>query len=182
MEQLTPREVGDLRALEVRIEEGKQAFEQVGLALLEIRDRKLYRQSHSSFQNYCRDRWQFTGRRAYQMVEAAAVVQSIKDANDETVNNCSQFPTTESQCRPLSVVEPAQRAEVFQKAVQKAKSENKPVTARRVEAAVNEHIEKPEVVRVVAESKDSEELAELKQAWLLAGREDREAFKLWANI
>lgn len=177
MEQLTPREVGDLRALEVRIEEGQQAFVVVAQALLEIRDRKLYRDTHSTFQNYCRMRWGFSGAHAYRFIEAACVIQDVKMSPMGDV-----LPTTERQCRPLTVVEPEKRAEVFSKAVQKAKSENKPVAARHVEAAVNEHIERPEVVHVVAESKDSEELAELKQAWLLAGREDREAFKLWANI
>ena len=177
MEQLTPREVGDLKALEVRIEEGQQAFVVVAQALLEIRDRKLYRDTHSTFQNYCRTRWGFSGTHAYRFIEAAGVIQDIKTSPIGDI-----LPTTESQCRPLTVVEPEQRAKVFQNAVERAKREKKPVGARHVEQAINEHLEKPEVVHIVSEPKDSEELAELKQAWLLAGKEDREAFKTWANI
>ncbi len=34
-----------------------QTFYEVGNALLQIRDERLYRQTHSTFEEYCREKW-----------------------------------------------------------------------------------------------------------------------------
>jgi hypothetical protein len=33
-----------------------------GTALLEVRDRRLYRETHATFEDYCRERWRFSDR------------------------------------------------------------------------------------------------------------------------
>jgi hypothetical protein len=64
------------------IESGMEAFVSVGLALLDIRDRHLYREvGYTRFDVYCRERWGFAGRRAYQLIEAAGVAQAILSFN-----------------------------------------------------------------------------------------------------
>ena len=187
-EQLTPRDAADFKALECRIEEGKQTFVQVGLALLEIRDRKLYRETHGNFQNYCRTRWGFSGSRAHQLIEAAGVLQEIAEAKHSTI--VESLPQTESQCRPLSVIEPGQRAEVWAQANEVAKAEGKAVTAKHVEVAVRAKLDaqpqKTEAKAVVSEAKtitvevrDSEDLALLKETWEEATQQDRAAFLAW---
>jgi hypothetical protein len=81
------------------IAKGLQTFVEVGNALLEIRDSRLYRAEFGTFEDYCRQRWQMSYRRAAQLMDAAQVVQNL--------NNCSEnSPTHESQIRALTKLEP----------------------------------------------------------------------------
>ncbi len=57
----------------------------------------------SSFEHYCRERWQFTRRHAYRLIDSAMVI--------ENVSNWTQAPATESQVRPLTKLEPEQQKE-----------------------------------------------------------------------
>jgi ParB family chromosome partitioning protein len=91
---LIPTEQIRLTELEAIIERGVATFVEVGLALLEIRDSRLYRASHSSFDAYCRERWAFSRVRAHQLIEGAEVAGLLT-----TVNTAG--PTTERQAREL---------------------------------------------------------------------------------
>ena len=57
---LTKREVSRLSKLETTIQKGMQTFFEVGAALKEIRDNKLYRAEFERFEDYCQERWGFT--------------------------------------------------------------------------------------------------------------------------
>src|SRR6476660_8234750 len=46
-----------LNACEAIIQKGIQTFVEVGNALLEIRESRLYRGQYSTFEEYCRTRW-----------------------------------------------------------------------------------------------------------------------------
>jgi protein gp37 len=129
MDALTTTEVQRLEVLESVIDAGMQTFVHVGNALLEIRDSRLYRTSHGTFEDYCRERWSMERRHAYRLIDAAQVV--------ENVSNWTQIPVTESQARPLTVLEPEQQREVWQRAVETAT--NGKVTAAHVQAVVNEY-------------------------------------------
>ena len=107
---LTVREKTELAELETIIESGMKSFLVVGRALLKIRDSRLYRDSHRTFDDYCRDRWGMTRMRASQLIAAVAV--------SENVNNCLQ---NEAQARPLTRLEPEQQAEAWQEAVETAR-------------------------------------------------------------
>lgn len=65
-----------LAELESVIERGVPTFMEVGRALAEIRDTRLYRETHPTFEAYCRDRWGFTDRRARQLIAASRQVES----------------------------------------------------------------------------------------------------------
>jgi DNA modification methylase len=68
-----------LAELEAVIERGRQAFVEVGLALLEIRARRLFRElGFTTFTDYCRQRWDFTPQRAVQLIQAAGVVETVR--------------------------------------------------------------------------------------------------------
>lgn len=54
---LTPAEVDNLNRLEAVAERGLGTYAEVGDALAEIRDRRLYRGTHPSFEAYVRERW-----------------------------------------------------------------------------------------------------------------------------
>ena len=65
--------VRPLTDLEAVIERGLTTFVEVGQALLEIREHRLYRETHESFETYCRERWNWSRQRAHQMIEASSV-------------------------------------------------------------------------------------------------------------
>lgn len=56
-QNLSPSEIENLNRLEAVAQNGLQTYGEVGDALAEIRDRQLYRDSHSSFEAYARERW-----------------------------------------------------------------------------------------------------------------------------
>jgi hypothetical protein len=91
---LTAAETDRLVELERAVDRGLQTFVEVGQALAEIRERKLYRASHDTFERYCRERWGFTRRRALQFIDAAAVTTLV-------VNAGLPAPTHEAQAREL---------------------------------------------------------------------------------
>ncbi len=127
--ELTVAECDRLTALEQTIERGLQTFVDVGTALLEIRDTRLYRQAFGTFEEYCRDRWGFTRMRASQMIAAAQVVGNLD------VNNCLQFPATESQARPLTGLPVDLQREAWQRAIETAP--NGKITAAHVASVVD---------------------------------------------
>lgn len=87
-----PRDVRDARRLadlEAVIERGKTAFVEVGEALIEVRESKLYRLNYPTFEAYCKGRWGFSRPRAYQLMEAAETVGQI-EAVSTTVDIASE--------------------------------------------------------------------------------------------
>ena len=56
MSELSVVEVQRLEALESVIDAGMQTFVHVGNALLEIRDNRLYRNTHRTIEEYCQER------------------------------------------------------------------------------------------------------------------------------
>ncbi len=67
----SPRE--RLAACEHVIERGMASFIEVGNALAEIRDSRLYLEKNATFEEYCRDRWNLSRKRAYDQIAAASV-------------------------------------------------------------------------------------------------------------
>lgn len=82
-----------LTELEAVIERGRQTFVEVGLALLEIRDSRLYRESHPTFEDYCRERWGWSRIHAHRQIEAAQVAAMLPTGNTA--------PDSERQAREL---------------------------------------------------------------------------------
>ena len=110
MDALATTEVQRLEVLESVIDAGMQTFVHVGNALLEIRDSRLYRAQFGTFEDYCRERWGFTDRRARMLMSAAETV-----ANIQTGTIVPFLPATESQARPLTALDPAQQREAWQR-------------------------------------------------------------------
>jgi len=73
--------VGDdahqLETYEQVIERGLSTFVDVGNALTAIRENRLYRSTHSTFEAYCQERWGFTRRRATYLIDAASTVTEM---------------------------------------------------------------------------------------------------------
>ena len=110
-----------LAELEKMIAKGKQTFVEVGLALAEIRDLRLYKREYSSFSEYCREKWGWNKSYAYYMIDSAEVVKALPE-------KVSTLVDTETAARELAKVEPEQRAGIVQAVV----DEGKPVTAAAI--------------------------------------------------
>ena len=111
---LTTEEEGDRLHLERKVE---RAFYEAGMALMELRDRRLYRSTHATFEDYCRERFNYTRRRPYQMIEAALIY-------DNLIEKCAKIlhilPTKEGQVQPLSQLELDDQPEAWISAVEEA--------------------------------------------------------------
>ncbi|MFB2919890.1 hypothetical protein [Aerosakkonema funiforme] len=117
--ELHPSEQQQRVQLEAKIRQHQQAFDEVGNALIALRDKRLYRSTHDTFERYCQEQWDMTSRRANQLIKAAEVIQNLKANNNG--NNCSQMlPANEAQIRYLTSLTPEQQCEVWQKAVEKS--------------------------------------------------------------
>lgn len=134
MSDITAIEINELSTCESVIERGLKTFYEVGDALQTIRDRRLYRVTHDTFEGYCKERWQMERRQAYRLMDAADVV---RDVSNWTQNNDVILPRTESQARPLTQVQPEHRAEVWTRAVESAPDGK--ITAAHVEHVVEEY-------------------------------------------
>ena len=108
-----------LAELEKTIARGKKTFVEVGLALAEIRDLRLYRREYSGFEEYCREKWGWTKQHAYRLIEAAPVVKSNRER---------LLLLTEPRPENWPRSNPPTRAGVVQAIV----DEGKPVTAKEI--------------------------------------------------
>lgn len=79
---LTTAEQARLGELERVVERGLQTFAEVGAALAEIRDSRLYRDDWLTFENYCHGAWGFTDRRARHLMDAAAIGTVVPVENE----------------------------------------------------------------------------------------------------
>ena len=114
MQQLTVIEQSELEQHEATIEHGLKTFVDVGAALMAIRDKRLYKQQYSTFDDYCKRRWKMSRPRAFQLMDAAQVNRNLSTIVDK-------LPSSESQARPLArLAEPEQQREVWQRAVDTA--------------------------------------------------------------
>lgn len=73
-EELTQEEWQERLWLERQVE---RAFYKAGKALRELRDRRLYRSSHKTFEEYCQDRFGYTRMAAAYIIAAATVMDNL---------------------------------------------------------------------------------------------------------
>lgn len=74
--------VPTLADCEAVIERGQRAFVEVGMALMAIRDRRLYLETHATFREYVLARWGIGKSRAYQLIAAAQVSTTVDVKNE----------------------------------------------------------------------------------------------------
>jgi phage N-6-adenine-methyltransferase len=124
-----------LRSLEGVIEHGLARFVEVGEALLEIRDKRLYRETHTSFEQYCSERWGFRRAHAHRLIQSARVLRVLSPTGDA--------PQSERQARELAplLTNPLQLREAWQDAHAQAEQARIPLTAVRVRDAVASRLE-----------------------------------------
>lgn len=106
-----------LPELEKIIDRGLASFIEVGNALIEIRDAKMYGSEYATFDEYVDKRFGLTRQRAYQLIDATKTVTEMS-----TVVGAELLPTNERQARALAEVAdtPAKQARVMKKAAKSA--------------------------------------------------------------
>ena len=131
MELAITKNTTELEQLEGVIQRNIGAFYEVGRALMEIRDKGLYRDvlGYDTFEAYCKHRWDFNRAYAYRLMGSAQVIDAVSPIG-------IQSPDNERQTCPLARLEPDQQREAWQKAVETA-PEGK-VTAAHVSKVVKE--------------------------------------------
>lgn len=138
----------ELRKCEATIEAGKKTFVEVGNALATIRDKKLYRDTHKTFEAYTKARWGYAKSHAYQLIESAGVASAMsaiadKNGDGKSDEDYKVIPANESQARILKEVPAKERAEVLAEAAER--NDGKPtVAAIREVIAEREEDSEPE--------------------------------------
>jgi hypothetical protein len=180
-EAITIAESSRLIELEKIVTTGLQSWIDVGEALIEIRDSRLYRIEAKTFEEYCQIKFKMSRRHANNLIAAAPVVKTLG----------STLPISQRAAGELVKVEPDKRQEVFAKATEDAGGHTP--TARQIKQVIDigareekasfpidtiKHT--PESLKSLEEAKkDSENLSNLKWTWNRSGKKDREAFTSW---
>jgi hypothetical protein len=124
-----------LAELEGVIERGLQTFVEVGKALLEIRDSRLYLEAcdkagkpYGTFEDYCRERWGMSRIHAFRLIQATEVTENLLPMGN--------IPTNERVARELVGLPVDEQREVWTQAIENSKS-GQP-TAQEVRLVVRE--------------------------------------------
>ncbi len=129
MNDLTVIENQRLDQLEDIVSKNLRAYYEVGIALLEIRESRLYRNGYETFEDYCRDRWDMGINYSEKIMNSAKVIDNLKSRTNGTTQ-----PQSERQTRPLTRLSAPLQIEAWKKAVETA-PEGK-ITAKHIEAVV----------------------------------------------
>lgn len=123
-DELTESEEQQRLWLERKVE---RAFYEAGKALMELRDKRLYRSMYKTFEEYCVHRFGHTRQKSNYLIAAAIVYENLTTNccqksldEDLTTNQAPPLPTSEGQIRALFKLEPAQQIEVWEQAVEES--------------------------------------------------------------
>ena len=161
---------GDKKLVELEeiIDEGLRTFNAVGSALLQIRDGELYHPQYSSFEEYCRERWDMEHSHAYRLMDSAKVVANLKTSPIGEV-----LPTNESQTRPLASLSPEQQVEAWKEATTTAPKGKAP-TGGLVHKIVN---------RILAKAGKEKRMIKASEGWTADElKHDTELFEAFKSI
>lgn len=126
LDTLTEEERSQLEEAEAVIRHGLEVFRRVGLALLHIRDRRLYRATHLTFESYCRERWRMARQQAYSLMNSAEIVETLAE-------HFEVLPSNNAQVKPLHGLEPEMQLEAWDTAL---KTSTGSITAAHVASVV----------------------------------------------
>ena len=123
--QLRADEAAALEQHEAVIERGITTFIEVGTALRHIRDQRLYRAMHDTFEAYCLERWKLSKTHVNRQIKAADVADDLAPIGVKA--------THEAQLRPLASLSPDVRRTVWKQAVEQSGGQQP--TASQVEVS-----------------------------------------------
>lgn len=79
MNPLTDVEQSELAQYEQTIRQGLNTFFDVGIALGQIREKRLYRDHHDTFEEYCQERWEMSKTHANRYIASANTMKALKE-------------------------------------------------------------------------------------------------------
>ncbi|MES1026189.1 hypothetical protein ABN584_25165 [Gloeocapsa sp. BRSZ] len=145
LEELSDSEERERYRLEFKVDRG---IAQAWLALKELRDRRLYRSTHKTFEEYAKDRFGYNRAHAYRLIEAAQVLENLSPnwrqnipQDEMSPNGRQKFPNSERLCRELAKLPPHSQPIAWEKVLET--SGNKAPTAKLVKGIVEQLQEKP---------------------------------------
>lgn len=172
MELTIVRNREELAKLEEVIQRNIGAFYEVGRALMEIRDKGLYKDvlGFDTFEAYCKERWDFSRRHAYRFIEAVEVIENVSESD-------TKHPINLEQTRPLAHLDADQQRIAWKQAVETA-PEGK-VTAAHVYKIVKGMTEPDHKPKTIISKDDDLMSPEFKKAWeeLFTQLKDAKALK-----
>jgi hypothetical protein len=152
IEPLGAVETRDLARLEKIVRKNLAAYFSVGLALAEIRDRRLFRASHATFTEYALDRFGLSKSDAYQQIAAAQASRDVSAISEKL-----RLELNPSHFRSLvKLDEASDRVEVLKRAAKQAprNAQGAPViTAKLIEQTCHEYMGFPEDLEREAQQK-----------------------------
>jgi len=97
-----------LKHLETMISNNQYRFYEIGQALKEIRDSRLYKLVFfNTFEAYARDRWDIGRSQAYRLIDAYSVISNLSPIGD-------RLPGNEAQTRSLVPLSPPEQRKIWQ--------------------------------------------------------------------
>jgi hypothetical protein len=156
-----------LHELEQELEGLVRDFRRIGEILKTIRNERLYRDAYSSFDDYCKKRWNFTRQRAHQFIEAYDVDREVGGVLEN-----------EFQARSLlRLKDPDIRQQVVRRAREQTEEDGRNVFAKALNCAANAVLEK-------IESKAARQkflVRKIQELFLELDDDSRAAFLFWAS-
>lgn len=131
--KLSADERSDLKRCERIIKRGSKVFIAVSEALMEIRDKRLYRENYPTFDEYCKEKWGFTARHGQRLLAAKEVTDNVRPIG--------RIPDHESQARPMVGLPAETQREVWREAIESA--DGGKITAERVAEIAEPHKVEP---------------------------------------
>ena len=117
----------ELEHHEAIIQRGLMTFTEVGASLMIIRDKRLYKKTHSTFESYCQERWGWSRQHATRHIQVAQIADILSPMGDK--------PTTERQARELTPL--LDQPDVLRETWDQVQAEGN-VTAQSIRDAVRE--------------------------------------------
>lgn len=152
---LTINEKAEFDKLCLVVDDGLKSFLAVGSALFEIKGKRLYRQTHTNFDDFVREKWGISRDRADQLIKAAEV-KSEMPTNGRNSEIASSIEN-ERQLRELSRLGTEDIPEALDKIKEFCEESGKKPTAKVIKSVVDEMLGKaePEPVKPEPSREDS---------------------------
>ena len=123
---MTHLEIHDLERNEAIIDKGMRSFVEVGEALQDIRHRRLWRNTHETFELYLRDRWAMGAPYATRLIKGSEVAKRLPDIQNE------------AQAREINKVPYTDQEKVLVRAISFADIADRPMSAKDIRLASKE--------------------------------------------
>lgn len=121
-----------LTHLENIIASNQNRFYEIGKALKEIRDSRLYKLTlFETFEAYARSRWDIGRAQAYRLINAFSIIGNLSPIGDI-------LPSNEAQLRPLGRFDPIEQRNIWKDFLNTGMD----ITARNIKSFINERKKK----------------------------------------